>query len=132
MIVYSNSCSFGIKQEHPVYAELVATEFGAKLVNSGQAGSCNRRITRTSLRDLINLKNQNNNILCLIGLSFITRTELWQPSIPALLTDGHFHSLLVEYTKFNWTKGLIDTQIPDIHLSALPLVQEYTNNGCCT
>ena len=126
MIVYSNSCSFGIKQEHPVYAELVATEFGASSVNAGLSGSCNRRIIRTSLRDLIDLKNQNNkDILCLIGLSFITRTELWQPSIPALSKDGNFHSLAVEHTKFNWAKGLLNTQIPDIHLSAPPPVQEY-------
>ena len=125
MIVYSNSCSFGAKQKHSIYPEIVADAFSASLVNAGRSGSCNRRIIRNSLRDLINLKNKNEEILCLIGLSFITRTELWQPLIPALSTDGNFHPLMVECTKFDWTRGLLDTQVKDIHLSAPKEVQEY-------
>lgn len=125
MIVYANSCSFGAKQEHPVYSELVANEFNASLVNAGQVGSCNRRIIRSSLRDLIDLKKQNKEVLCLVGLSFITRTELWQPSIPALSNDGNFHSLTVDHTKFKWTQGLLETHVNDIHLSAPSEVQEY-------
>lgn len=125
MIVYSNSCSFGTKQEHLIYSELVADAFSASLVNAGKPGSCNRRIVRTSLRDLIDLKNKNNEILCLVGLSFISRTELWQPSIPAVSNDGNFHSLAVDHTKFKWTQGLVDTQITDIHLAAPTQVQEY-------
>lgn len=125
MIVYSNSCSFGVKQEHPVYAELVADEFNASLVNAGQPGACNRRIIRSSLRDLIDLKKQNKKVLCLLGLSFITRTELWQPLIPALANDGNFHPIIVDYAKFNWTQGLVDTQVNDIHLAARDDVQDY-------
>jgi hypothetical protein len=126
MIVYSNSCSFGAEQEHPVYAELIADSFNASLINAGQGGSCNRRIIRTSLRDLMNLKNQSNTeILCLIGLSYITRTELWQSSIPAVSNDGNFHAIVADHKKFDWTKGLVDTLVPNIHLTVSSQVREY-------
>jgi len=126
MIVYSNSCSFGVKQEHPVYADIVADSLNASLINAGASGSCNRRIIRTSLRDLIDLKNQNvTEIFCLLGLSFITRTELWQPYIPAVSNDGNFHAVMADYKKFDWTQGLINTGVPDIHLSTPLPVQEY-------
>jgi hypothetical protein len=125
MIVYSNSCSFGVPTRQPVYANWVADHFNAKLVNKGKVGSCNRRIIRTSVRDLLDLKKQHDEILCLIGLTFISRTELWQPNIPADSNDGNFHSISVDFKKFSWVNGLIDTWVPDIHLHAPTEIAEY-------
>ena len=53
MIIYSNSCSFGaLNNSYPVYSEIIAKTLNAQLVNKGKPGSCNRRIIRTTLRDL--------------------------------------------------------------------------------
>ncbi len=129
MIIYSNSCSFGAPdQGHKVYADHVAEKLNATLINNGWSGSCNRRIIRNSLRDLDQIKTKKD-ILVLIGLSFISRTELWQPEIQAFDTDGHFHSVTVDNKKINWSKnGLINTIIPDIHKYARPAVQDYYKN----
>lgn len=96
MIVYSNACSFGMPVGSPPlsYNSIIANHYGATLVSNHVPGSCNRRIVRSSLRDLIDLKqNNNDDILVLVGLSFIFRTELWQPDIPANKNDGHFHPI---------------------------------------
>jgi hypothetical protein len=125
MIVYSNSCSFGATQKHKVYANTVAENFSAQLINQGQNGSCNRRIIRTTLRDLVDLKAKDN-VLLLLGLTFISRTEIWRPDLAPVQTDGHFHSITVQHQKFNWAvKGLIDTVIPNIHEYADSTVKSY-------
>lgn len=127
MIVYSNSCSFGApNQGHDIYPELISAHYNASLINRGLPGSCNRRIIRTSTRDLLEIKKSSNNeIICLIGLTFISRTELWQSDIPAKDNDGNFHSIAVDDKKHNWTLGLINTRVENIHLSAAENVQDY-------
>lgn len=129
MIVYSNSCSFGApNQGHPIYPDYVADEYSATLINRGKEGSCNRRIIRSSLRDLTELKD-SDDVIALIGLSFVSRTELWQPWIDAVDTDGHFFPMIVDHKKINWSiKGLIDTVVPDIHKLADSRIQEYYKN----
>lgn len=96
MIVYANGCSFGLPKGKPpiCYGSAIADHFGARLINKHIEGSCNRRIIRSSLRDLIDLTTHTDeHILVLIGLSFIFRTELWQPEIPAVDNDGNFHPI---------------------------------------
>lgn len=94
MIVYSNSCSFGAPQEHIIYPDIVAKELNGTLVNDGTPGSCNRRIIRSSIRSLINIrKDYNGPLLALVGLSFISRTELWQPHLSVADNDGTFIQL---------------------------------------
>ena len=125
MIVYSNSCSFGAVQEHTVYSDCVANYFSAKLINKGQNGSCNRRIIRTSLRDLNDLKDKDNVVL-LLGLTFISRTEIWRPDLEAALNDGHFYSIKTQHQNFDWSvKGLIDTIIPNVHESVDTVIKDY-------
>jgi hypothetical protein len=115
MIVYSNSCSFGALQSHTIYPEVVAKAFSLNLVNKGTSGSCNRRIIRTSLRDLNKLKSKDN-VLLLLGLTFISRTEIWRPNINPNQNDGHFHPIKVNNHQINWAaSGLIDTIVSNIH-----------------
>lgn len=124
MIVYSNSCSFGEPDpSHPVYADIVADHLGAQLINHGVKSSCNRRIIRTTLRDLVELPKKP--ILVLLGLTFVSRTELWQPNNDAQGNDGHFYPIVVDHKKINWTKGLIDTLIPNISDYAEDHIKEY-------
>jgi hypothetical protein len=75
---------------------------------------------------LLELKNQHKNILVLLGLTFVSRTELWQPWIPATDNDGHFSSIMIDHKKINWSiNGLIDTIIPDISKLADTQVRDY-------
>jgi hypothetical protein len=128
-LVYSNSCSFGAPdQGHKIYADHVSEKLSVKLINKGKPGSCNRRIIRSSLRDLSEIIDQKN-ILALIGLTFVSRTELWQSDLPSQDNDGHFCSIIVDYAKINWKeKGLIDTIVDDIWKLAKPSLQDYYKN----
>jgi len=127
MILYSNSCSFGAPQEHEVYGNFVAKHVGAKFINAGVSGSCNRRIIRTALRDLLTLKNIDQCV-ALIGLTLIERTELWQPEKPANSNDGHFHSIIPTHKSLNWSNGLIDNIVPNIADYADITVRDYYKN----
>jgi hypothetical protein len=125
-LVYSNSCSFGAPgQGHQIYSNVVSDQYSSELVNRGERGACNRRIIRTTLRDLTDLKEAYNDILVLIGFTFLSRTETWRPDLPAAGNDGHFHSLTVNHSKIDWTNGLNDTIVTDIHKLADPEVSEY-------
>lgn len=127
MLIYNNACSVGeANQEHPIYADVVADHYGADIVNNAMSGSCNRRIIRTTIRDLITLKQTHSDIIALIGLTFVSRTELWQPWLPAQGNDGHFSSVLVDYERYDWSqKGFVDTHIPDIYKTANWRVRDY-------
>jgi len=127
MLVYANSCSFGATQLYLVYPELIANHLQCELINDGTPGACNRRIIRTSLRSLIELrKNQSTDILALIGLSFIGRTELWQPKQSPTATDGDFHPISSDLiVSQDWSKGLINTHINNIHKLLDAEVQDY-------
>jgi hypothetical protein len=129
MIVYSNSCSFGAaEQGHLVYGDLVAQHYSTHCVNRGQKGASNRRIIRTSLRDLIELRQQGP-VIALIGLTFVSRTELWQPWLPADQTDGHFGSIEIDHKKIDWSlQGLVNTIVPDVYKLADQRVQDYYKN----
>ena len=123
MIIYSNSCSYGEPQEHAVYADIIADFYQVPLINSGIASSCNRRIIRTSLRELEQLGS--SQITALIGLTFISRTELWQPHLPATKNDGHFHSIKIDDSKLVWPEGLINSIVPDVSNLVDPEVKDY-------
>ena len=79
MLIYSNGCSFSINEPHS-YADYVAQSLNAELINKGQLGACNRRIIRTTMRDLLEIKS--NNVMALIGLAIMGRTELWRNDQP--------------------------------------------------
>lgn len=126
MIIYSNSCSFGAPgQGHKIYPEVIADHYGARLVNDGISASCNRRIIRSTLRSLIKLIPKNQSVLALVGLTFISRTELWQP-FKNPTNDGDFHPIqLQDQTKINWKEGLIDTISPEIYKLTDLQIQDY-------
>ena len=93
MIIYSNSCSYGVDSDGPVYSEFISKNFNCELVNHGIGGGCNERIFRTSVRDILNIleHNSRNDILVLIGLTNTFRGEYWSLA-PSLHQDGHFKS----------------------------------------
>jgi hypothetical protein len=127
MIVYTNSCSFGAPhQGHIIYPEVVAAALSANLINDGVSASCNRRIIRSSLRSLISLKKQHTDITALLGLSFISRTELWQTHKFPTETDGDFHPITNDMiTKLDWSQGIDTTYIKDVYNQADADVKDY-------
>lgn len=76
-LVYTNGDSYAIPRTFKICGEHIADYYNAEHLNKAVMGSANSRILRTSLRDLLDLKNQYNNILACVSLSFIMRTDLW-------------------------------------------------------
>lgn len=77
MILYVNGCSYAKISDGKRYSDFLGEHLKCKSINAAISGSCNSRILRTSLRDLINLKKEHDDIIAVISLSFILRTELW-------------------------------------------------------
>ena len=83
-LIYCNGDSYSDNSYHPsvtnkTYAHVVGEHCNGFVINNAISGSCNRRIVRSSLHDLI-LERQHNpiqKIVALIGLSFEMRSELW-------------------------------------------------------
>jgi len=98
MIVYSNSDSYGVMSTGLRYSEFLAQSLNAKSVNGGKGGCCNQRIFRTTVRDLLKLRQQTNEpILCLLCLGSLIRGEWWNEAKRLLPneTDGHFESFQI-------------------------------------
>jgi len=104
LILYSNSDSYGVfSRPGPdhidnVYGAYIAKHFNAEYFNRGRSGSSNSRLMRTSIRDLIALRNKNptEKIQAIIGLSTTTRSETWtEKNNHVQDQDGHFCSFLI-------------------------------------
>ena len=83
-LVYCNGDSYSDNNYHKTlhkstYDFVVANEFDGFNINNAVGGSCNRRIIRASVADLIQQRDHNPNqrIIALIGLSFDLRSEFW-------------------------------------------------------
>ena len=109
MLVYSNGCSFSLNRPL-AYSDHVAQSLNAELINKGQIAACNRRIIRTTVRDLLEI--DYNNILVLLGLTLPARTELWRTNQPVTENDGHFTNIRPNRSDIDFSQGLINA--PDI------------------
>ena len=83
-LIYCNGDSYSDENYHPslvgkTYAHAVAQAVGGFTINNAMIGSCNRRIIRTTVHDVIQQRqlNPDQKIIVLIGLSFELRSELW-------------------------------------------------------
>jgi hypothetical protein len=113
-IIYCNGDSYSSDQIHPslkekTYANVVANYCDGFVINSAIRGSCNRRIIRTTLHDLMVQRQQNplQKIIALINLSFELRSELWVDDLVALIPP---ESNFVTHTfsaQLNWRENLL-------------------------
>lgn len=114
-LIYSNGDSYSNDQYHAslnnkTYANIVGEHCNGFVINSAVSGSCNRRIIRTSLHDLILQRQQNpsQKIIALINLTFELRSEIW---IDDLRSSSHVESNFVTH-KFsdqsNWRENLLN------------------------
>lgn len=75
---YSNN-NYDESLQNSTYDFVVAKKFNGFNINNAISGSCNRRIIRTSVADLLEQRklNPTQRIIALIGLSFDLRSEFW-------------------------------------------------------
>jgi hypothetical protein len=110
MILYCNSDSYGVMSTTKNrYSDFLGEALGASItINNGKSGSCNRRIVRTTLRDLTDIKDTNplEEILAVICLGSLIRTEWWDEDYKPKPneTDGHFQSLQIHKLNNNKNK----------------------------
>jgi len=77
MILYSNGCSYTanmILDPDQKYPYLLSKKLNWELYTAAIAGSCNRRIIRSTIRDCINL-SKLDEVFALIQLTHLHRTE---------------------------------------------------------
>lgn len=76
--IYTNGCSFTYDNhiyhdlKSPAYGDILAQKHNVDYLNMGLPGSCNRRIIRTTLRDVIEI---TDDTLVIIQLTVLERTE---------------------------------------------------------
>jgi hypothetical protein len=83
-LVYCNGDSYSNNNYHEslrksTYDFIVADALNGFNINNAVSGSCNRRIIRTSVADLVEQReiNPSQRIIALIGLTFDMRFEFW-------------------------------------------------------
>jgi hypothetical protein len=100
MLLYCNSDSYGVlSTTKNRYSEYLAQLLNADtVVNNGLPGACNARIIRTTVRDILDIrKNNNDSILAVICLGSLIRNEWWNvdKKLPAGFKDGHFETFQI-------------------------------------
>lgn len=83
-LIYCNGDSYSDENYHKslkenTYAHFLGNYFNGFVINNAIRGSCNRRIIRSSVYDLIQQRelNPTQKIFAVIGLSFELRGEIW-------------------------------------------------------
>ena len=83
-LIYCNGDSYSDENYHPslegkTYAHVLGKHFNGFVINNAIRGSCNRRIIRSSVYDLIQQREQNpdQKIFAIVSLSFELRGEIW-------------------------------------------------------
>jgi hypothetical protein len=124
-LIYCNGDSYSTESYHPslngkTYSNVIAEYCNGFVINSAISGSCNRRIIRTTLHDLILQRQQNplQKIIALINLSFELRSELWVDDLVSLTpTESNFvtHTFSAQN---DWRENLLsnrDISTPNRH-----------------
>ena len=113
-LIYCNGDSYSAERYRPslngkIYSNVVAEYCNGFVINSAITGSCNRRIIRTTLHDLILQRQQNplQKIIALINLTFELRSELWVDDLVGLTpTESNFVTHIFS-TQLDWREKLL-------------------------
>jgi len=116
-LIYCNGDSYSDHRYHSsllnkTYVNHVANYTNGFVINSAISGSCNRRIIRTTLHDLL-LQRQHNpdqQIIALIGLSFELRSELWNDQAsPKIASESNFVTHQFS-EQLDWRQNLLNNK----------------------
>jgi len=113
---YSNP-NYDKSLKNKTYDYIVGKKLNAYNINSAVNGSCNRRIIRTTVADLIHQRelNPKQRIIALIGLSYDLRSEYWNNDFLKPNEDNKslFESDFVSYqfaNNNNWFRDLLNNK----------------------
>jgi hypothetical protein len=113
-LIYCNGDSYSNPHYHPTlldntYANFVAKHYNGFVVNSSISGSCNRRIIRTTLHDIILQRklNTDQKIIALIGLSFELRSEIWVDGIKTTKPEESDFRTHTFSSQIEWRENLL-------------------------
>jgi len=132
-LIYGNGCSYSDPHWHPdvnekTHVEYVGEMLGGFVLNKAISGSCNRRILRTSLYDIIEQRrcNPEQKIIALISLTFEMRGDLWVDDATVIAPEeSHFVSHHFT-SKQNWKELLLNGKSIDDRNSTIqdtPMLQ---------
>ena len=114
-LIYVNGCSYSDEKYHPTLLGNTYAHHYGRLVNGfvssrARAGSCNRRIVRTTVHDMIQQRqlNPNQQIIALIQLTFEIRDEIWFDDIEQTLDPCESHFRTHQFTRMaDWREQLL-------------------------
>jgi hypothetical protein len=92
------------------YANFVANVCQGFVINNAVDGSCNRRIIRTTLHDIILQRrlNPTQKIIALVGLTFEVRSEIWVDDLEVTKPEeSNFRTHLFS-SQINWRENLLE------------------------
>lgn len=113
-LIYCNGDSYSDETYHhtlknSTYAHTIGNHCGGFVLNKAISGSCNRRIIRTTLHDVIHQRelNANQKIVALIGLTFELRSEVWiDNKLPTISEESQFFTHTFS-GQLNWRQNLL-------------------------
>jgi len=113
-LIYCNGDSYSDENYHETlpgktYANTVGEYYNGFVINKAISGSCNRRIIRTAVHDLILQRKTNptQQIIALLGLSFEIRSEIWKDNINALCPEESNFTRHQFSIQVNWKENLL-------------------------
>jgi len=113
-LIYCNGDSYSDQNYHPTlldntYANFVAKHYNGFVINSSILGSCNRRIIRTTLHDIILQRklNTEQKIIALIGLTFELRSEIWVDNVKTDRPAESDFKTHIFSKQMNWRQNLL-------------------------
>jgi hypothetical protein len=113
-MIYCNGDSYSNPEHHPLltnktYDHVVGEYLQGYVMNRAISGSCNRRIIRTTVHDMIQQRrlNPQQKTIALIGLTFELRSELWiDDRLPDRPEESHFGTHVFS-RQLNWRENLL-------------------------
>jgi len=114
-LIYCNGDSYSDENHHhslvgKTYVNCVANQLGGFAINHAIGGSCNRRIIRTTVYDMLEQRklNPEQKIIALIGLSFELRSELWIDDVVADKPEESCFRTHSFSSQANWRENLFN------------------------
>jgi len=111
--VYINGDSYSAPTgKHLVYSDFIAQELNVPVINQSVPGSNNYRIFRTSVESLLSARQESpiSNMLAIIGLSFVTRDEIWYEDSEQTLLNKIPDLDIYPYSKLLTSDFLLDNK----------------------
>jgi len=115
-LIYVNGCSYSDEKYHPSLLDNTYAHHYGRMVNGfvlsrARTGSCNRRIIRTTVHDMIQQRqlNPTQRIVALIQLTFEIRDEIWIDDIKQTSEPCETHFKTHQFSKMtDWRERLLN------------------------